>query len=170
MRSVLIVLGLLIYSSCFSQENQERLCICCGSDYDNFDFWLGDWVVFDTLGNEIGSNKVVELQDGCALQENWTSANSTGTSYNYFNKTDSTWNQVWIDNQGGSLVLKGERENVAMVMRSELVEGTKVPFYMNEIVWTPRKDGTVSQVWNIRDEEGKLLNTVFYGIYKRWDK
>ena len=43
------------------------------------------------------------------LQENWISNTvNKGTSYNYFNPVDTTWNQLWLDNQG-SIVEQGSR-------------------------------------------------------------
>jgi len=69
-------------------------CACCTANHQAFDFWVGDWTVYDSSGNIIGTNEVVKFQDGCVLQENWEAVGSsnTGTSYNFFDASDSTWN------------------------------------------------------------------------------
>lgn len=67
-------------------------CPCCSPEHRLFDFWVGSWTVYDSLDQVVGSNEIVKTQKGCLLVENWSSASgSTGTSYNYYQKTDSTW-------------------------------------------------------------------------------
>jgi len=164
MKTTIFLFILFLGTSCFSQS---PICTCCADEYHQFDFWIGEWDVFDTTGNQVGQNTIKREQDGCVLQENWISKNSTGTSYNYFNATDSTWNQVWVDNQAGSLVLKGEFSDGAMRLRSNLLKGKKVPYYRNEIVWILHTDGSVSQQWNILDEQDAVLTIAFLGIYRK---
>lgn len=153
----------LLTSLSFAQTDS---CACCQGHYQDFSFWLGDWVVYDTADTQIGQNLILSLQDKCAMQENWESSNSTGTSYNYYNSTDSTWNQVWIDNQGGSLVLKGNLQDGAMVLRSELVKTPRAE-YFNKVTWTPMEDGSVLQLWEFVDENDKVLYEAFRGKYVR---
>ncbi len=137
-------------------------------EYKQFDFWLGNWKVYDKNNKLIGTNHVVVLPNACGIQENWTSKTSAslGTSYNYYNKKDNTWNQVWIDNTGFSLVLKGKYDSNKMVLKSEPIKREKDTFY-NRITWTKNSNGTVTQVWEYVLENGKTVNEVFRGIYKK---
>jgi hypothetical protein len=149
---------------CFSQED----CPCCSEDHKKFDFWVGDWVVFDTTGTEVGENLIVKLENGCIINEHWIGAKGlSGRSYNYYDKSDSTWNQIWIDSNGGNLVLKGKSFGNMMILKSSLKKGTKVDWYFNKITWTSNSDGSVTQLWEIFDGQDNLLNTVFKGIYMR---
>jgi len=45
------------------------------------------------------------------IKENWKSAKAghTGTSTNFFNKETNQCEQLWIDNTGAHLKLKGNR-------------------------------------------------------------
>ena len=81
-------------------------------------------------------------------------------------QSDSAWNQLWIDNSGNVLKLKGHFTNEQMVLKSELQKGVKVDWYYNQITWTPNEDGTVSQLWEIYDSRDTLLQTAFLGIYQ----
>ncbi|MFT5860170.1 MAG: hypothetical protein ACI865_002278 [Flavobacteriaceae bacterium] len=56
---------------------QDTLCTCCTEKYQQSQFWLGEWVVFDTDEAKVGRNDIVSMQDDCTLQENWVSASST---------------------------------------------------------------------------------------------
>jgi len=155
---------ILLSHTGFSQDK----CNCCTVAHQQFDFWIGDWNVFDTTGTQVGENTISHLEDNCILSEYWRGiSGTTGRSYNYYNQQDSTWNQVWVDNNGGNLVLKGKGKPGKMVLKSELIPGKKIAFYYNQVTWTLNKDGSVTQLWEIYDQTGKLLSTAFLGIYKK---
>lgn len=163
MEANLSILFFFIYSISIAQTT----CPCCTEQHDAFDFWEGDWIVYDTLGNQIGENTITSLENNCILNEHWRGAQgSTGRSYNYYDNTDSTWNQLWIDNGGNNLKLKGHAANNVMVMKSGLIQG-RSSMYANRITWTLLDDKSVRQVWEIIDADGQVLSTAFYGIYKK---
>ena len=147
---------------------QTQKAPCDTEKHNEFNFWVGDWNVYDIKGALIGTNKILKMQSNCVMQENWESktSSSKGTSYNYVEKTDNTWNQVWIDNSGFSLVLKGNLKDGSMVLQSTLVKGPKGD-YLNRVSWTPNKDGSVTQVWECLTPKGKLIQEAFRGIYKK---
>ena len=162
------ILSLFLIIATLSANGQNSQ-IPCGSDkYNEFNFWVGDWNVFNTKGELIGTNKILKMQSNCVMQENWASKTgpSRGTSYNYVDKTDNTWNQVWVDNSGFSLTLKGNLENESMVLKSDLLKGKQGDYY-NRVTWTPNKDGSVTQVWDYLDKNGKVVQEAFRGIYKK---
>jgi hypothetical protein len=128
----------------FVAQNQNN-APCTGEKYDQFDFWEGNWKVYDKEGDLVGTNKVVKLQDDCVLQENWISklSKNTGTSYNFYNAKDDTWNQVWVDNTGFVMNLKGNFKDGKMVLKSELTKANPRNF-ANQIIWKKNKDNTIS--------------------------
>ncbi|MBD3223118.1 MAG: hypothetical protein GF313_00200 [Caldithrix sp.] len=166
----------LILSLCFSlisipylSAQDDDPCPCCSNSYKSFDFWIGDWVVYNTEGEVIGTNKIVKMQDGCVVQENWKASNgtNTGTSYNYFDTSDSTWNQLWISNTGNILELKGNLDSDGnMVLTSGLINSPKGRYY-NQIIWSKNDDNSVTQQWDILNEQGDLINHAFKGIYRK---
>ena len=166
LRFLYISTFLLICSSFVSSSNPD--CKCCTDAHQQFDFWVGDWIVYDTNGVKVGENKIIKLEDNCIINEHWKGVKgTTGRSYNYYNQADSTWNQVWIDNKGGNLVLKGKAESNKMILKSTLTPGKKVAFYYSQVTWTKNEDGTVTQLWEIYDQNDNLLNVAFLGIYKK---
>lgn len=158
-----------LFASFFVLAQDSTKCACCDLVHDQFDFWVGDWIVYDTAGTEIGRNTIDELQDNCVIREEWRSANSTGTSYNYFNTNDSTWNQLWVDNSGTHLELKGSAFEKGMKLKSDWQTSSAGVRYYNEVIWEQQADGAVTQTWNIVSENKKILNTVFFGIYRKVD-
>ncbi len=162
----IIPLALLFVAT--ASFGQSPACPCCTDHHQGFDFWVGNWNVYDTTGKLVGENEIVKLEDNCIINEHWKGASgTTGRSYNYFNRADSTWNQVWVDNGGNSLVLKGRATPGVMILESEPKPGKKVKWYKNRVTWTLNKDGSVLQLWQIVDDQDKVLSEAFRGIYRK---
>lgn len=165
MKRIYFTLALVAITQWLYAQDQ---CACCSEIRQQFDFWTGDWNVYDTLENKIGENTIEKLVSDCVLSENWRGeSGGTGRSYSYFSASDSTWNQVWIDGRGSNLVLKGELKEGSMILQSELLPGQRIDWYRNRISWIPNPDGTVTQLWVILSKEGEVINQAFKGIYKK---
>lgn len=167
MKTFFSIVLFLFFSPSFCAQSTQKIP-CSSEKYREFDFWVGDWNVYDKSGKLIGTNKLIKMYNNCVIQENWESKASTnrGTSYNYVNTIDNTWNQVWVDNSGYSLVLKGNLVDKKMVLKSDLVKGKQGNYY-NRVTWTPNSDGTVTQLWEYVGKNGKVIQEVFRGIYKK---
>ena len=164
MKQKLLFLLILIPFLSFSQNSD---CACCTPEYAQFDFWVGDWEVFNENGDKVGENLVEKLEDNCILNENWTGAKGgSGKSYNYYDPSDETWNQLWISNSGNILKLKGTASQDKMTLKSELTQGKKGEFY-NQITWIKNDDESVTQLWEIYDPQGNLLSEAFKGVYRK---
>jgi hypothetical protein len=158
-----ILLFLCFSVSVFAQESS---CSCCTSNHNDFDFWIGAWRVINKDSSLAGTNIIQKIQDNCILKENWVSAKGhfTGTSYNFYNGMTNQWEQLWIDNQGGNLHLKGSRKENQMILESEESINEKgQPFY-NRISWTLNKDTSVRQLWETITNN-KDVTIVFDGLY-----
>lgn len=165
MNKILLLVALLSGLSLLSQNEN---CNCCTSQYEAFDFWVGEWIVISPDGNKVGENTIVKLQGNCLLVEHWISTNgkSTGTSQNFYNPKTKQWEQLWIDNQGGHLKLKGKRIGNKMVMTTEAEVNNEGKVFFHRITWTANDDGTVRQVWEtIVDNENTTM--VFDGLYQK---
>ena len=150
------------------QSQNKKAPPCSSKEYKQFDFWIGNWNVYNTNNQLIGTNKIVRMNNACTIQENWESKTSSnkGTSYNYYNNKDKSWNQLWISNTGGVLALKGNRIGNKMILKSEAVKNKKGDYY-NKITWTKKSDGSVEQLWQIVDINDKILSESFKGLYKK---
>ncbi len=163
------LLQISIVLSCMISNNlsAQTDCSCCTPSYNQFDFWIGEWDVFDSLGNIVGKNKIEKIENGCILNEHWVGAKgSTGSSYNYFDKSDSTWNQLWIDNAGNNLKLKGRLISQDVMQLESMLQEGKQGKYRNRIRWINNKDQSVTQIWEVLNERGKAVRLIFKGIYK----
>ena len=150
----------------FAQIKNED-CQCCDDNYKLFDFWLGNWEVFDVNDKLVGTNIITKLYDNCVIREEWISVGANrGTSTNFYDKKTKTWNQVWVDNTGYILRLTGNYINNSMVLKSDILKGEKGNYY-NQISWQLNENGTVTQFWEVFDEENNKISEAFRGIYKK---
>lgn len=164
MKYVLIV----ILFSTLNINAQNSNCKCCTETHAEFDFWIGSWTVTNPNGTIAGTNVIDKIQDNCILRENWTSATPgiTGTSNNFYNAAKKQWEQIWVDNQGGNLHLKGNRIGNQMVLKTDLAKNKNgEPFY-HRVTWTKNDDGSVRQYWETITND-KDITVAFDGLYKK---
>lgn len=133
-----------------------------------FDFWLGEWVVYKTGTDTIGGySRIESILDSVGLQEHYqpVSGPYRGTSINKYNFAEKQWEQFWVDNSGLTLHITGNREGNKMVLSNtaKTLQGGTIH---NRISWYDNEDQTVRQVWE-RSQDGKKWNKVFDGTYRR---
>lgn len=165
------LLILLFFVSIFTLAQNNSNCNCCTEAHMAFDFWEGEWETFNPDGTLAGTNSIDKIQGNCILRENWTSATAgyTGTSYNFYNYQKKQWEQIWVDNQGQSLHLKGNRIDNQMIMKTDVMKDRKGNDIYNKVTWTKNEDGTVRQLWETSPDQ-KSWTIVFDGLYKRKGK
>ncbi|MEY8848466.1 hypothetical protein AB9K26_06610 [Psychroserpens sp. XS_ASV72] len=163
-----IILYTTLFFLSISLNAQNQNCNCCTDTHGEFDFWIGEWTVTNPDGSLAGTNRIVKIQDNCVLQENWTSAkgNFTGTSNTFYNYKTKQWEQIWIDNQGQSLHLKGNKSGNQMILKTDEETDTNGnPFY-HRVTWTHNDDGSVRQYWETITN-GTEIKVAFDGLYKK---
>ena len=159
---VLFCFGLFTVQLSIAQDP----CPCCSENHKAFDFWVGKWSVTNPDGSYAGTNSISKEEDECVIREQWTSATPgyTGTSMNYYDAVRKQWVQLWVDNQGQSLYMRGGLVNGAMVLTSELLLGTDGVHRYNRVTWTPVQKGKVRQHWEV-STDGSNWTTAFDGLY-----
>lgn len=151
----------------FSTFSQNTTCNCCSEKYTDFDFWIGTWEVTNPDGSKAGTSVIDKIQDNCILRENWTSAKAgyTGISHNFYNNATKQWEQIWVDNQGQSLHLKGNRDGNKMILRTDDAKNKEGELFFHRVSWTKNDDGTVRQYWETITNNKNII-VAFDGLYK----
>ena len=133
---------------------------------DDFDFWIGDWTVYNTVSDTIvGYSTISSVVNGVAIQENYRSVGGyVGTSLNKYNAVDKRWEQYYVDNTGLTLHILGHFKDGKMTLsNSQLMNGVMTD---NKMTWTDNEDGTVRQVWEQKRPEQEEWTLLFDGTYK----
>jgi hypothetical protein len=123
---------------------------CDTPAHHQFDFWVGDWQVFDaTTDKLVAFDRVEKREEGCIVEQNLTFLTDlyrrpgapyrlSGMSVNRYD--GEAWLELWADNQWGAIAMRGSPDSSgAMVLR------TIAPSRHRDlkIVWENRPDGTV---------------------------
>lgn len=94
---------------------------CSAPAYRQFDFWAGDWNVFD-VGSpiKVAHARVDLILDGCVLREDYQGADGhKGQSFTIYDTARKVWHQSWVTNHGELLVIEGKPEDGKMVLSGE---------------------------------------------------
>lgn len=133
------------------------------------DFWVGDWKVM-IGGQQVGTNRIRKVLDGCAVTEEWTDARGReGRSLFYVSPGSGGWRQVWVTDT--ALAPGGVKEkrliarfpNGALRFQGEIAaEGLVV---LDRTTLTPLENGHVRQVIERSDDGGATWRTGFDAVY-----
>jgi hypothetical protein len=155
----------------FMLQSGTALASCTEKNYRTFDFWLGQWHVSSMDDDVIRLSHISKINNGCTLLEEYTSPSGyVGKSLNIYDKQTQLWHQTWTDSSGLLLKLTGTFEHGSMVMVGETTAKNKQNAtykVLNKISWTPNKDGSVRQHWQVSQNQGKTWQTAFDGLYKK---
>ena len=92
---------------------------CAAPDYRQFDFWIGDWDVFDSdnLAIKVARVRVEPILNGCVLRETYEAPDGhQGQSFSIFDASRQVWHQSWVTNSGQLLVVEGAMQAGAMIL------------------------------------------------------
>ena len=91
---------------------------CVAPEYKQFDFWIGDWSVYELNTTTVAAYvRVTSILDGCVLHEQYEGVDGhKGESFSSYDATRKIWQQSWVTNRGELLVIQGQLKNGEMVL------------------------------------------------------
>jgi ketosteroid isomerase-like protein len=129
----------------------------CGDPaHRQFDFWTGDWEVFDVGSpTKVAHARIDSILKGCVLREDYRSTSGhEGQSFTIYDASRKLWHQTWVTNDGGLLEIEGRFEHGEMVLsgknqKGEMVRGTWKPVNgeVREIAQKSANDGKTWDPW-----------------------
>lgn len=131
-----------------------------------FDFWLGDWNVYDPNGNLAGVNRVTRTEAGCLIREQWTgSAGGNGFSMNFWDAHLAAWRQIWVSSGAQIDYSGGLNDAGAMVLEGRITYLESGDSFDFRGTWTPRDTGEVIQHFQQADPQTGGWSDWFVGRY-----
>jgi hypothetical protein len=132
-----------------SRSQPIELKACRASAYRQFDFWVGDWDVFERAdpGHRVARARVSLILDGCVLLEEYDGADGhRGKSFSLYDAAAKRWRQTWVTNRGEVLDIQGELDpNGAMVLSGFDRDPAGAPRRVRGR-WIAERDGAVREV------------------------
>jgi ketosteroid isomerase-like protein len=130
---------------------------CAAATYRQFDFWAGDWDVFDVDSpSQVAHAKVDLILDGCVLREDYQGADGhKGQSFTMYDAARNVWHQSWVTNRGELLEIEGRVDAGVMILSGEdhtrhsLVRGSWKPVNgeVRETAATSTDNGKTWKPW-----------------------
>src|ERR1700733_4779844 len=118
---IIFILSLLasIAGVAFGDAPSAKPAYCVAPAYRQFDFWIGDWDVFDIDNptTKVAHVRVDSILDGCVLREDYAATDGAkGQSFSIFDRSRQVWHQSWVTNHGQMLVIEGGMQGAEMVL------------------------------------------------------
>ena len=139
---------------------------CSTPEHRQFDFWIGDWDVYDEGDAKPSMRIQVEkILDGCALRETYRDVNGmVGESLNFYDTGRKRWHQTWTTNRGQALLLDGELAGGRMTFHA--TEATAEGPVLWRAVWIPQGHEVRETAETSRDG-GKTWRKRFDIVFRR---
>jgi len=139
-------------------------------EHRQFDFWVGEWDVYDQNNNKAGENRIRKVETGCLLLEQWTGATGgTGTSMNFYDPDQERWEQIWVGGGGGSLIriAGGISKDGSMRLEGTILYISTLTTHPFRGTWTALPDMRVRQFFEQSTDGGETWTPWFEGFYVR---
>ena len=108
-------------------EKVDRTIHPCkySEDAKQFNFWVGEWDVYNPQGRHDGTSVIQSIANGCGVLENWAdNFGGTGKSINFYDPNDGKWYQFWIGANGVPGRWSGVYRDGAIRYETETVDKT----------------------------------------------
>ena len=140
---------------------------CASPEYREFDFWVGDWDVFETEGaTKVARVRVDRILDGCVLRERYEDeAGLRGESFSIYDTGRRVWHQTWVTNHGQLLTLEGQMQRGEMILAGLTRNSDGLENHVRG-TWKPL-DGGVRETAVRSSDAGKTWNQWFDLSFRR---
>jgi hypothetical protein len=166
MRRFATVSAMLILPVVLAAQGAGSPSGCTAVEHRQFDFWVGDWNV-TVQGDQAGTNDVTLEEQGCVLHEHWAgSRGGTGQSFNFYDRVEGKWHQLWVDSGGNYLHLTGAYADGQMRFTGTAAGPDGKP-QAQRLTFFRNADGTVRQLWETSADGRDPWQVAFDGLYRK---
>ena len=165
-KKILLAVFCISLSTLKAQNTDNKPCST--EEAGQFDFWTGNWNL--TYNDTVhATNRITKEMDGCVIYEHFDDPTQSfrGMSWSMYNSKQKKWQQTWVDNQGGYIVLTGGFENNKMTLSTEpkkLADGKSV---QNRMIFYNISSNNFDWNWESTQDEGKTWSLKWKIHYDR---
>lgn len=148
-------------------DKLKRPCMY-SAEARQFDFWVGEWEVYDPQGTKAGASVIERIANGCGILENWTNASGggTGKSINFYDPQAGKWFQYWIGTDGNPQRFSGEyRDGALRFAGGPYTQGGKK--YVTRLTFFNLDANTVRQLSERSEDDGRTWSVSYDFKYVR---
>jgi hypothetical protein len=152
---------------------QAKTPLCADPAHHQFDFWIGDWQVFNMAnGKLVGFTKVEKQLKDCAIvqkldliDDEWRRSelqyrlSGIGVS----SVQGDRWSTYWVDDYGGNTFASGQLQKDGSMAFETSADGAGKS---GRAIWRPNADGTVESVHYKSSDGGKTWQLHVHWLYR----
>ncbi len=159
------VIALLVLPAALAAQAAPPTCDT--PEHHAFDYWVGEWNVFDTTGTKIAESSIKSVAAGCAISENWRPLKGKpGVSISWYQPADQQWHQQWVGGGGWIAWFDGNPVDGAMTMTTKAADARpNAP--LTRMIYSQPEPGVVRQSLFASKDGGKTWAPNFVGIYRK---
>lgn len=173
MRSLTAASAALLLSLCASTalaQNQPAPPTCDAPEHRAFDFWIGEWDVYQAGADTLVGRSSIRSEDrGCVITEYFTSLGApySGHSLNLYDRVTGHWEQFWVDSTGEVTRFVGDAFEGGMRLTdpANITARSPTPVH-TRMTFTNNPDGSVRQHGEV-SADGAAWETRYDLIYRR---
>jgi hypothetical protein len=145
---------------------------CSAPEYRQFDFWAGDWDVYEAADRSkpVARVRVDSILDGCVLREVYEGTNGlVGQSFSIYDGSRRLWHQTWVTNRGQLVSLEGRFEEGRMTLQGAVHGPSPRSGGTDEIwrgIWIP-EGGGVRETAQASTDGGATWKPLFDLFFRR---
>jgi ketosteroid isomerase-like protein len=139
---------------------------CSSPEYRQFDFWLGDWDVYDVGSTKSSAQvRVDRILGGCVVHERYEDENGMqGESFSIYDAGRKVWHQTWVTTRGQLLTIEGGMEAGSMHLAGAYFRDNGQEVRVRG-VWTP-EGNTVRESALMSSDAGKTWQPWFDLVFR----
>ena len=141
-------------------------------EFHQFDFWVGEWNVFNPQNQIAGESRIEKILKGCIILENWTGRTGfEGKSFNHYDAKKNKWYQYWINENSEVINFEGEYsdKDKAIIFYSSDHAKDENPF-IRRLTFFNIDENTVRQFSQQSKDNGKTWTVEYDFKYVRKNK
>lgn len=170
MRMIIAAIAAVICAVPAQAQNQTapQPPTCEAPEFRAFDFWIGEWDVYPTVGGDmVGRSTISSEDDGCVITEHWRSGTSSGRSINIYDRHSGHWEQFWVDSTGGRTHFIGGPTETGMQLTAPQARAWQAPgaVFQSRMTFTNNPDGSVRQL-GATSSDGETWTTRYDFTYR----
>jgi ketosteroid isomerase-like protein len=158
---LLAIFILLVLATARTSSQTPPSSPCTSPEYREFDFWIGDWDVFEAGSSTSTAHvRVDRILGGCVVQERYEDNTGTaGESFTTYDVGRKLWHQTWVTNRGRLLTIEGGKHDSAMLLAGSyyLDNGNEIRVRGS---WEPA-GGNVREIASTSSDDGKTWKPWF---------
>ncbi len=151
---------------CFVAPAVARAGPCDAPVYNQYDFFVGNWVVTHKDGTPFATDVVTKELKNCTVWERWNGSKIHGLGYSGYDAVNHKWIQAFFGDDGSVALFEGHHHPNGLLFTGRDYPKPGV-VELNKVDFRQLAGGVVEEYWVSSTDGGKTWKLAFDGFFHR---